>query len=231
MTKVRTVATAIAALVVATLLVAPPATAADYTKDDMFLRYRTFIPMKYTPATRRFENGPCTPKGKTPYRFAGDNRGWSPSAGSSRVEMDIHFDWSKKKPRIIYKNVSSTHRYKKVKKKWKHDATRTAKGTFKAKTNRSGKDFAIVEVEMSAKNPFCNRLIRPIRTRFIIRIEKKRTSISAGTTAAVPNHEVYVRRFGRHFTELKKIKSKDFRCLFIVAPCQSVGMATMWVSY
>ncbi|RYG94112.1 MAG: hypothetical protein EON57_18870, partial [Alphaproteobacteria bacterium] len=84
-------------------------------KNDVLLRYRAFIGPKYTPATHVGTNGLCTPKGKTPYRFSGDNRTWSATKSGARLDMVVLFDWSKKKAKVTYTFVGSTKRYKKVK--------------------------------------------------------------------------------------------------------------------
>lgn len=206
-----------------------PGHAAD--KNDLFLRYRAFISPKYTPATTLAQNGPCTPAGKTPYRFSGDHRSWSATTPGARLDMVVLFDWSKKKAKVTYKFVGKTNRYKKVKGEWKFDAQRQATGTFSAKTVRKDSKGALVEIALQARNPFCNSSIKPIHSKFVLRVEKKRVSIYAGSIRAVPHHEVYVKRPGGEYKTVKRVKSKSFACLFTLTVCRTAPLTTQWVTY
>ncbi|MBC9227332.1 hypothetical protein GL325_13455 [Aeromicrobium sp. 636] len=221
------------AVVLTTIIVAlscqAPSHAVD--KNDLFLRYRAFISPKYTPATNLAQNGPCTPKGKTPYRFSGDNRSWSATNPGARLDMVVLFDWSKKTAKVTYRFVGKTNRYKKVKGKWKFESQRQATGTFSAKTVRKDSKGALVEIALKAKNPFCNSTIKPIASKFVLRVEKKRVSIYAGSVRAVPSHEIYVKRQGKNYKTLKRVQSKSFSCLFTVAHCTTAPLTTQWVSY
>lgn len=201
-------------------------------KDDLILRYRTYIGPKYTPALSKALNGVCTPKGGGSYRFSGDNRSWSATKGNSRTDMTMRLNWKTKKPTITRTYVGKTHRYKKVDGKWKLQASKQAKGTFTATTKTKGKDFALVEVSFSAKNPFCNKLGHPIKSKFVIRIEKKRVSIFGGSITAVPNHEIYIKRYSvGSYKTLKKVKTKSFTCLSAVPTCPTASLTTFWVKY
>lgn len=150
------------------------------------VRYRTFIPE----AKIKAPNVGCgNYKGNQGYQFAGDNRGFAPSKGTSKTSLNANIRWDGRGMIGSSKSIGSTKLYK----NGKLHSTKTA-SSKDVWVKQLGKTKNDVDLRFSVKatNPFCPKF-NSIQGVFTITVTKNGSyGIISGSHRQMPNHEIYV---------------------------------------
>lgn len=171
------------------------------------VRYRTFIPE----ARINAPNVGCgIYKGNQGYQFAGDNRGFSPSKGTSKTSLNANIRWDGRGLIGSSKSIGST----KVYKNGKLVATKTAPSTD-VWVKQLGKTKNDVDLRFSVKatNPFCPKF-NSIQGAFTITVTKTGSyGIISGSHRQMPNHEIYVSSITGGWKTVYQRKHGSANCL------------------
>lgn len=191
--------------------------------------YRTFI----ASATAPSGYPACSPGPDSQYRFLGDNRGYSPTTGSHRTQAAVTFNWIT--PSVtIAKSVGNTHRQRYSSGVWATEATRNA-GTsgIVMVVNRLSTSSALINLDVSVRNPFCSSLAYPIDAVMALEVTRAGNySINGGNRRTVPHHEAYIKK--NTSTEWKpvfRLPISSFSCLNPLTLCTLQSLAGYYGPY
>lgn len=193
-------------------------TAAVASPSQTTFRYRAFIQDAYVSAP---QIACTTPTGT--YRFKGDNRTWSPSAGSHRVQATAYFNWTSSTMTTARSVGDTVRQVKNSSGVWVNETPKNAGTSGITLTNKAMSSTAgRLYMKIAVSNPFCNTAVTlPIYAELQIDVRRSGSyAIISGTRRPVPNHEAYLRRdAATAWTAILSRTNAGFGCLAVVNTC------------
>ena len=191
--------------------------------------YRTFI----ASATAPSGFPACSPGGDSQYRFVGDNRSYSSTAGTHRTRVAVTFNWTTASTSVA-RSVGNTHRQRFISGAWTTTETRNA-GTSGITTSvfRMNSSSALVNITVDVRNPFCNAAALPIYGTMALEVTRAGNySINGGSRRTVPHHEAYIKKStSASWTPVFRLPVSDFSCLSFINLCPSQSLSSFYGQY
>jgi hypothetical protein len=191
--------------------------------------YRTFIASATAPSGFPV----CSPAGDSQYRFVGDNRSYSPTAGTHRTRVAVTFNWTTASTSVA-RSAGNTHRQQFISGAWTTTETRSSSTSGLTTTVfRMNSSNALVNITVDARNPFCNSAALPIYGTMALEVTRAGNySINGGSRRTVPHHEAYIKKStSASWTPVFRLPVSSFSCLSFVNLCPSQSLSSFFGQY
>lgn len=177
-----------------------------------YLTYRTFLPGEFYLAPPLA----CSPLAADIFAFRGDNRGFSPTDGTSRTQQIIAITWAFVPSIQQSRTVGMTWRYRLVDGVWKiYDFAQASNSTILLTVNSINNASASFRIMADVVDPLCNpAIVGGVYYDFNVVVNRAGSYSLYGYFVQVPNQEIYLANDMRTtWTTVAQMQTSDILCL------------------